>query len=108
MPRRGVDPVKAEKALEAHAAGASYDEIRKILGCSMLATCQFIKDHGLKHRERLQAKPDGPDETEVKAEARRQWLSLPPDTRDLTGRLMGDPIPGRRALDKIKHRDPPF
>jgi hypothetical protein len=25
---------------------------------------------------------------------------IPPDTRTLTARLMGDPIPGRRAIDK--------
>ena len=24
---------------------------------------------------------------------------VPQDTRDLTGRLMGDPLPGRRAID---------
>lgn len=26
----------------------------------------------------------------------------PPDTRDNTGRLLGDPLPGRRALDKVR------
>jgi len=25
---------------------------------------------------------------------------IPPDTRDLTGRILGDPIPGRRAIDR--------
>jgi Helix-turn-helix domain len=27
---------------------------------------------------------------------------IPPDTRDLTARTFGDPLPGRRAIDKIK------
>jgi hypothetical protein len=36
----------------------------------------------------------------AKREAERQWRELPPDTRGLTGRLMGDPPAGRSALDK--------
>lgn len=36
-------------------------------------------------------------------EAWRALASIPADTRDLTARLFGDPLPGRRALD---HRNP--
>lgn len=36
-------------------------------------------------------------------EAWRALASIPADTRDLTARLFGDPLPGRRALD---HRKP--
>ena len=32
--------------------------------------------------------------------ALEQLKRIPPDTRDLTGRLMGDPLPGRSALDR--------
>ena len=38
--------------------------------------------------------------TSIKREAERMWRSLPPDTRQLTARLMGDPIKGRSALDQ--------
>ena len=30
---------------------------------------------------------------------RRALQGIPPDTRDLTGRFFGDPLPGRSALD---------
>lgn len=40
-------------------------------------------------------------------EARRAIESVPMDTRDLTARLLGDPLPGRSALDKQKEDLPP-
>jgi|SRR6185295_5606338 len=36
--------------------------------------------------------------TGVREDAERLMLLIPVDTRDLTGRLMGDPLPGRSAL----------
>ncbi len=35
-------------------------------------------------------------------QAQRLFRQIPPDTRDLTGRLLGDPIPGRSALDRMQ------
>jgi len=43
--------------------------------------------------------PKGPLPTE--AEIRRL---IPEDTRDLTGRIFGDPLPGRSALDRAMHQ----
>jgi hypothetical protein len=37
---------------------------------------------------------------EAKADAERRLAEIPPDTRDLTARLMGDPLPGRRSIDR--------
>jgi hypothetical protein len=34
------------------------------------------------------------------ADLRRLQRAIPVDTRDLTGRFFGDPIPGRSALDR--------
>lgn len=44
---------------------------------------------------------------EADAEWKRQLALMPRDTRDLTGRLMGDPIPGdpRRALAHLANGD---
>lgn len=44
---------------------------------------------------------------EADAEWKRQMALMPKDTRDLTGRLMGDPIPGdpRRALAHLANGD---
>jgi len=35
----------------------------------------------------------------IKADRERMLASIPDDTRTLTGRIMGDPLPGRSALD---------
>lgn len=35
----------------------------------------------------------------ARADAERLMQDIPPDTRDLTGILLGDPLPGRRAID---------
>lgn len=39
------------------------------------------------------------------AEAYRQFANFPRDTRSLTGRLAGDPLPGRSALDMRKQQE---
>jgi len=36
----------------------------------------------------------------VDADARRLMDDIPSDTRSLTARLFGDPLPGRRAIDR--------
>jgi hypothetical protein len=36
------------------------------------------------------------------AELRRLAREVPPDTRDVTGQLLGDPLPGRSALDQMR------
>lgn len=33
---------------------------------------------------------------------RRQMATFPDDTRDLTARVCGDPLPGRSALDRAR------
>jgi hypothetical protein len=50
-------------------------------------------DHG-KDRMSAQAKRD----------AERLLREVPPDTRDLTSRICGDPVVGRRALDARRGR----
>lgn len=40
--------------------------------------------------------------TQVEADWRRQMAAMPHDTRDLTARIMGDPLPGRSALDRLQ------
>lgn len=40
----------------------------------------------------------------VQQDAYRLMAMIPPDTRSITGRVFGDPLPGRRALDKRNNR----
>lgn len=37
-------------------------------------------------------------------EAAARLREIPPDTRDFTARLLGDPLPGRRAIDQLQKR----
>ena len=39
--------------------------------------------------------------SETRRKARELMQQIPADTRDLTATLMGDPLVGRRALDKL-------
>lgn len=41
---------------------------------------------------------------EVDEQARKLMAFIPTDTRDLTARICGDPLPGRSALD-LRHRE---
>lgn len=40
-----------------------------------------------------------------KADGERLLREVPADTRDLTGRICGDPLPGRAALDRMRSRE---
>jgi hypothetical protein len=40
--------------------------------------------------------------TQIEADWRRQMAAIPDDTRDLTARICGDPLPGRSALDMAR------
>ena len=40
---------------------------------------------------------------EARINGERMWRDLPPDTRGLTARICGDPLPGRSALDKRRN-----
>lgn len=41
----------------------------------------------------------------LEQDAGRLMRQVPRDTRDLTGRLCGDPLPGRSALDRMREGD---
>lgn len=40
--------------------------------------------------------------TQIEADWLRQMAAIPADTRDLTARICGDPLPGRSALDRAR------
>jgi hypothetical protein len=49
---------------------------------------------------RIELKPLSDGLLRKRAEERRLWATIPDDTRGLTARLAGDPLPGRSALDQ--------
>lgn len=42
------------------------------------------------------------DRASLRADAERRMEEIPADTRDLTALILGDPIPGRRAIDFLE------
>lgn len=84
------------EAQRLRAAGKSYREISKALGVSetsvrrMVGALEVIRVVNQRHAERV----------DDKAAAKKLLRQIPPDTRGLTARIAGDPLPGRSALDQ--------
>jgi hypothetical protein len=57
------------------------------------------RNRRLKESERKRPVYFDRNHQQMRADAEVLLKQIPPDTRDLTSRLMGDPLPGRRALD---------
>lgn len=95
------------KARELRAKGWSYLRIADVVGCnreSLRRHCdptaaERIRDS--RAGEKLGRTFNRADMAVMLEEFLARIAEIPPDTRDLTGRLMGDPLPGRRALDKV-------
>ncbi len=88
-------------AREMRAAGATFKELSAAIPTTTTYQLRCVVDSSYADRERSRpryskaARPEAAD----KAELRRRLRAIPQDTRDLTGRLNGDPLPGRSALD---------
>jgi hypothetical protein len=100
--------------------GVSWHEIAFLLGIGKFTITMYSnperyereKEHKRRHRERerqalgIEGRPKGYRKL---AEAVHKIEVLgerePPDTRDLTGRILGDPIPGRRWIDRMKQQE---
>lgn len=49
-------------------------------------------------------RPPHPEPHPSRSEVEAGWAAIPPDTRNFTQRLAGDPLPGRSALDQREAR----
>lgn len=94
------------------AEGKRWSDIERITGVKYekarrLADPDYAARRRAEHRAIQFAKgrvkkPRGANEgsAEEKLErVKRLRATIPPDTRDLTGKIFGDPLPGRSALD---------
>lgn len=75
--------------------GANPNDVRKALGMEVRH-----KPKPKKGREFLHFQQVTP--LHVKEDAERLSDEVPVDTRDLTGVVFGDPLPGRSALDRMR------
>lgn len=117
---RGEAIVEANRGWisEQRKAGLSWDRIAEALGIGHF-TILMYKDPASyakeKERRRLQRERER-RELGVEPNRPRHYRKLheavtkievlgerePPDTRDLTGRILGDPLPGRSYLDRMR------
>lgn len=96
-----------DKARVLRAKGWSYLRIADVVGCapeSLRRHCdptaaERIRDS--RENQKLGRTFNRADMVVMREEFLARISEIPPDTRDLTGRLMGDPIPGRRAIDRM-------
>ena len=120
---RGEAIVEANRdwIAEQRKAGMSWDRIASALGIGHFTILMYKnpeayakeKERKRRHRERerqaLGVEPGRPRGyrklhdavTKIEVLGERE----PPDTRDLTGRILGDPIPGRRWIDRMKQQE---
>lgn len=100
-----------EEAKRLRASGMHYYEIGQKLGRAQNTVFRWLNPDrdadyreksikrygrimkGLDAREKMRASP---------REVAARLAEIPPDTRDLTGRVFGDPLLGRRAIDRMK------
>jgi hypothetical protein len=94
--------------------GASYSRIARFYGSTTTTVhCWLDPAYAAQCRERINANRRAKSKEERRKTPRQVWKpdwqevevrlsEIPPDTRDLTGRLCGDPLPGRDALSRAR------
>jgi DNA-binding MarR family transcriptional regulator len=104
--RENLDAIKRMRA-----EGIMFKEIAERLGVNVGALDAILKPdrieraneaRRLKRANEGQRKPHFIHYTEPRPEILGELP--PPDTRDLTGRLLGDPLPGRSYLDRMRQQ----
>lgn len=91
MRRRRTPELIAQVASMRDDKGMRWTEIGKILGIDSSTAYQWYTCGD--HRHEVDR-----NEYQARRDAERLLKLVPPDTRTLTGRLCGDPLPGRDAL----------
>lgn len=95
--------IDIERAKRLRASGMGYDEITATLGTTLHQVRKiFDQAYAIRNVKWKYVDADFMGAA-ARADAERLLAEVPPDTRGLTERLMGDPIPGRRAID-LKHK----
>ena len=105
-------PELEAKARALRSQGMSWRDIGKAIGVNPTSVHEWCDDEyrdykrGRRQELKRTDKPEAirrPYQGKTWKEFRpddRHLPKVPPDTRDLTARMLGDPLPGRSALDK--------
>lgn len=84
----------------ARATGRSVDEVRRRLDPDYREKRRIAERKRYRHKYEKAPMPHYQPYHINRADAERALASVPADTRSSTGRVFGDPLPGRSALDK--------
>jgi len=85
------------EAQRLYAAGKGYRQISAALGVSETSVRRMV---GKLEVIRVGGDRRYTERAEEKAAAKKLLRQIPQDTRGLTARIAGDPLPGRSALDQ--------
>lgn len=88
----------------------SYRQLAERFGVSAQAMFYALSDASQRRAAIIRRASLGPPtvtrlRVSVEQDAAIRLTEIPEDTRDLTGRFFGDPLPGRSALDQKKAKD---
>lgn len=111
MSNRRATPEDRARAAQLREMGYSYLRIAKMIGYTHLTVRAWFSEKA-KHDQRRKydemrayracVPRDLVHKVRTDADAAKQIV--PKDTRDLTARFCGDPLPGRSALDRRQHQ----
>ena len=112
-PKYRTPPEKIQRAVALRAQGLAHKEISAKLGVSTTTVSDWLLRHegkSTRYQKREEAaravrenhKTDYPAVLRKQADETLATYQMPKDTRDITGRFCGDPLPGRSALDKMR------
>lgn len=101
-------PELLSEAIRLRGEGRSFNEIGDALSVSSdTVHCWLDEKYAHRRRSMVNANRRGEahdinriDRRPSHSDVAERLAEIPPDTRDLTSRLCGDPLPGRRAIDR--------
>jgi hypothetical protein len=104
MPRPSyITEADKERMRELRNAGMTYAQIGQILSTTRASVYYWLNPNSQQRKREYNKARSAAVRTKVKATRRVPKPSSeqlpPPDTRALVARIMGDPLPGRSALD---------
>lgn len=106
---RDIAEVTLDRARELRSLGLSWAKTSRAVGVTedtlrWRIDPTFAEKWKARHagpKSMVRAEPLRP----TKIEVRRALAAIPTDTRSFTARVMGDPLPGRSALERMKDKD---
>ncbi len=101
MKGRRLSDAERTRVRELHAQSVPLNRIAADFGCDRETVKRIVDPHfGERRRAQIARNKLGGGARDLRIDDWRELAAtIPADTRSLTGRIFGDPLPGRSALD---------